>query len=72
MYVYNNNDNSNNNNNNNNDNNNNNNNDNLENYYTKKKAKHEPSGWAMFTKFSFDEKEIKLDYYREKDCIKEF
>ena len=39
--------------------------------YTEKKAKHEPSGWAMFTKCSFDEKENKLDYYREKDCIKE-
>ena len=35
--------------------------------YTEKKAKHEPSGWAMFTKCSFDEKENKLDYYREKD-----
>ena len=37
--------------------------------YTEKKAKHEPSGWAMFTKCSFDEKENKLDYYRGKDCI---
>ena len=35
----------------------------------KKKAKHEPSGWAMFTKCSFDEKENKLDYCRRKDCI---
>ena len=23
--------------------------------YTEKKTKHEPSGWAMFTKYSFDE-----------------
>ena len=37
--------------------------------YTEKKAGHEPSGWAMFTKCSFDEKENKLDYYRGKDCI---
>ena len=37
--------------------------------YTEKKAKHEPSGWAMFTKCSFDEKENKLDYCRRKDCI---
>ena len=59
-----------NNDNNNNNNNDNNNNNNLEKSYTEKKTKHEPSGWAMFTKFSFDEKENKLDYYREKDCIK--
>ena len=32
--------------------------------YTEKKAKHEPSGWAMFTRCSFDEKENKLNYYR--------
>ena len=37
--------------------------------YTEKKAKHEPSGWAMFTKCSFDEKENKLDYYKEKDGL---
>ena len=37
--------------------------------YTEKKAKHEPSGWAIFTKCSFDEKENKLDYCRRKDCI---
>ena len=34
--------------------------------YTEKKAKHEPSGWAMFTKYSFDKIEDKLDYYRGK------
>ena len=32
--------------------------------YTEKKAIHEPSGWAMFTSRSFDEKENKLNYYR--------
>ena len=36
--------------------------------YTEKKAKHEPSGWAMFTKCSFDNKK-KVDYYRGIDCI---
>ena len=36
--------------------------------YTEKKAIYEPSGWAMFTSFSFDEKESKLNYYRGKDC----
>ena len=53
-----------------NNNNNNNNNNNIEEPYTEKKAKHEPSGWAMFTRCSFDEKENKLNYYRGKDCIK--
>ena len=37
--------------------------------YTEKKAKHEPSGWAMLTRCSFDKKENKLNYYRGKDCI---
>ena len=36
--------------------------------YTKK-ARHEPSGWSMFIRCSFDEKENKLKYYRGKDCI---
>ena len=34
--------------------------------YTEKKAIYEPSGWAMFTSCSFDEKESKLNYYRGK------
>ena len=42
-------------------------NNNLEKSY-KRKAKHEPVGWAMLTRCSFDEKENKLDYYRGKDC----
>ena len=58
-------------NNNNNNNNNSNNNNNLKESNTQKKAKHEPSGWAMFTRCSFDKKENKLNYYRGKDCIKE-
>ena len=37
--------------------------------YAEKKARHEPSGWAMFTRCSFDKKENKLNYYRGKDCI---
>ena len=48
------------------DNNNNDNNNNLEESYTQKKAKHEPSGWAMFARCSFDKKENKLNYYRGK------
>ena len=53
-------------------NNNNNNNNNIEESYTEKKAKHEPSGWAMFTRCSFDKKENKLNYYRGKDCIENY
>ena len=30
--------------------------------YVQKKAIHEPSGWAMFTSCSLDEKENKLNY----------
>ena len=37
--------------------------------YTEKKAKHEHSGWSMFTRCSFDKKENKLNCYRGKDCI---
>ena len=40
---------------------------NPEKFYTEKIARHESSGWAMFIRCSFDEKENKLDYYREKD-----
>ena len=40
--------------------------------YTEKKAKLEPSGWAMFTRCSLNEKEKKLNYYRRKDTIEKF
>ena len=43
---------------------------NLINSYTERKAKHEPPGWAMFTKCSFDATKNKLDYYRGIYCIK--
>ena len=45
-------------------------NNNLEESYADKKAKHKPSGWAMFTRLSFDEKENKLNYYRGKIVLK--
>ena len=32
--------------------------------YTERAAMHEPSGWAMLTKCSFDETGNRLDYYR--------
>ena len=50
---------------------NNNNNYNLEKSYTENKARHEPLGWAMLTRRSFDEEENKLDYCTGKDCIGE-
>ena len=37
--------------------------------YTARKAKHEPSDWAMFTKCSFDKEKNRFDYYRGIDCI---
>ena len=40
---------------------------NAEKSYTEKQARHEPSGWSMFTRFSFDKKENKLNHYRGKD-----
>ena len=42
---------------------------NLKNSYTERKAKHPPSGWAIFTKCSFDELKNKFNYYRAIDCI---
>ena len=35
----------------------------------RKKARHEPSDWALYTRCSFDKKENKLNYYRGIDCI---
>ena len=42
---------------------------NREKSYTEKKARHEPSGWSLFTRCSFDKRENKLYYYRGKNCI---
>ena len=38
------------------------NNNNLQKSYTEKRSRQEPSGWAMFTRCSFDKKENKLNY----------
>ena len=46
---------------------------NSEKSYTEKKAKHEPSAWAMYTKCSFNEKENKLITVEKivlKNCVK--
>ena len=42
---------------------------NIEKSYTEKKARHEPSGWLLYTKCSYGKKENRLNYYRGKDCI---
>ena len=39
--------------------------------YPEKKARHEPSGWAMFKNSSIDKKENKLNYQKGKDCFEE-
>ena len=38
--------------------------------YIEKKARHKPSGWALFTKCSSDARKNKLNYYKGIDCIK--
>ena len=62
----------NNNNNNKNNNSNHNNNNNIQELYTEKKAKHEPSGWAMFTRCPFDKKYINLIITEEKIVLKNY
>ena len=37
--------------------------------YPEKKARHESSGWAIFTRCSFDKKENNVNFYRGKNCI---
>ena len=39
---------------------------------TTKINKHTPSGYSIFTSCSFDESKNKLNYYRGKDCMKNF
>ena len=39
---------------------------------TTKINKHKPSGYSLFTHCSFDTTKNKLDYYRGKNCIKNF
>ena len=34
--------------------------------------KHTPSAYSLFTHCSFDSKKNKLDYYRDKNCMKNF
>ena len=44
---------------------------NLEKSYTEKKARHEPSGLALYTRCSFDKNENKFTNHWGKDCIEE-
>ena len=39
---------------------------------TTKINKHTPSGYSLFTHCSFDTTKNKLDYYRGKNCMKNF
>ena len=39
---------------------------------TTKTNKHVPSGYSLYTHSSFDTKKNKLDYYRDKYCMREF
>ena len=39
---------------------------------TTKINKHIPSGYSLFTHYSFDTTKNKLDYYRGKNCMKNF
>ena len=39
---------------------------------TTKINKHIPSGYSLFTHYSFDRTKNKLDYYRGKNCMKNF
>ena len=40
--------------------------------YTKKKTKHTPSDYSLFTNCSFDVTKNKLDCYKGKDCMESF
>ena len=39
---------------------------------TTKINKHKPSGYSLFTHYSFDTRKNKLYYYRGKNCMKKF
>ena len=45
---------------------------NAKSFYTKRKAKHKPSGYSLSLNCSFDETTNRSKLYRRKDCIKKF
>ena len=46
--------------------------DNSEKLSTTKINKHTPSGYSLFAQCSFDKTKSRFDYYRGKDCMKNF
>ena len=44
----------------------------LTNLIQRKKNKHTPSGYSLFTNCSFDETKNKLDCYKGEDCMERF
>ena len=40
--------------------------------YTEKKIKHTPSGYSLYTNYSFDETKTKLDGYKGEECMERF
>ena len=45
---------------------------NSEKSYTEKKAKHTRSGYSIFTSSSSDPTKIKLDCFKDEDCMESF
>ena len=45
---------------------------NSEKSYGEKNTEHTPSGYSLFTNYSFNSAENKLDYYREKGRMEKF
>ena len=45
---------------------------NSEKSYTQKQIKHTPSGYSLFTNFSFNETKNKLDSYKGEGCMERF
>ena len=44
----------------------------LKNLTLRKKIKHTPTGYLLFTNCSFDKTKNKLDYYKGENCIERF
>ena len=40
--------------------------------YTSEVSRHIPSGWCVYSKFTYDEVETPLKLYRSKDCVEKF
>ena len=40
--------------------------------YTKEVNRHIPSGWCVYSKFSYGKVEAPLELYRDEDCVEKF